>query len=133
MVGTDANFRINTVKVLKHTETPGLGAESQTVRYGEEEPYFETRFKGDDPLIVIVEKDDNDEFDNVESLTGATITTRAVCSSINKYAAAVKEKLAAPPVIYVDPENIISVEEILKKHKEEEAAKAEAEKSGGAE
>jgi len=133
MVGTDANFRINTVKVLKHTETPGLGAESQTVRYGEEEPYFETRFKGDDPLIVIVEKDDNDDKDNVESLTGATITTRAVCSSINKYAAAVKEKLAAPPVIYVDPENIISVEEILKKHKEEEAAKAEAEKSGGAE
>ncbi len=125
MVGTDAGFRINAIKVLKHTETPGLGAESQAIKYGENEPFFETWFKKKNSLAVVVEKDDAASADRVQSLTGATITTRAICKSINAYAAAVKKQMDdRPPVIYVNPEDVISVEEILKKHKEEEEAKS---------
>ncbi len=133
MVGTDASFKINTIKVLKHTETPGLGAESQTVKYGESEPFFETWFKGKNSLKVVVEKDDSASPDKVQSITGATITTRAVCKSINKYAEAVKAKLDKPPVIYVDPENIISVEETLKKAQADSVKAAEESAQTGTE
>ncbi|MCG2760310.1 MAG: RnfABCDGE type electron transport complex subunit G [Candidatus Delongbacteria bacterium] len=91
MVGTDAELNINSIKVLKHTETPGLGAESQTIKYGETEPFFETWFKGKNSLKVVVEKDDSSSKDKVQSLTGATITTRAVCKSIKVYAEEIKK------------------------------------------
>jgi len=137
MVGTDAAFKINRIKVLKHTETPGLGAESQTVKYADKQkygedaqPFFETWFTGKNSLKVVVEKDDSASPDKVHSITGATITTRAVCKSINKYAEAVKAKMDKPPVIYVDPENIISVEEVLKKAQEDSLKAAESAQTG---
>jgi len=94
MVGTDNNFNIKGIKVLKHTETPGLGAEVKTIRYGETEPFFETWFKGRNAEKVVVYKDDANSPDKVDAITGATITTRAVCKSINKYAAKVKQSVA---------------------------------------
>ncbi len=91
MVGADTTFKIVSIKVLKQTETPGLGAECKTVKYGEKNPYFENWFKNLDALSVVVVKDDKNSPNKVESLTGSTITTRAVCKSIREYAKMVKE------------------------------------------
>jgi electron transport complex protein RnfG len=131
MVGTDTAFKINTIKVLKHTETPGLGAEAQTIKYGESKPFFETWFGGKNSVKVVVEKDDSASKDKVQSLTGATITTRAVCRSINKYAAAAKarmDELATPKTIEVDPSQIIEVdiEALLKADAEKRAREGSA-------
>lgn len=91
MVGTDTNFKIIGIKVLKHSETPGLGAETQVIKYGDTKPFFETWFTGKNSLKVVVEKDDNTSKDKVQAITGATITTRAVCNSINKYSQIVEK------------------------------------------
>ena len=90
MVGTDNDFKIKGIKVLKHSETPGLGAEVGTVRYGEDEPFFEGWFRGKNAENVVVFKDDANSPDKVDAITGATITTRAVCNSIKKYASEIK-------------------------------------------
>jgi len=110
MVCTDSQFRINRIKVLKHTETPGLGAEAQTVKYGEDDPFFEGWFKGKSSLKVVVEKDDSASPDRVQSLTGATITTRAVCKSIVSYSELLKKYIEQQvPVIFVgDAESVVS-------------------------
>jgi Na+-translocating ferredoxin:NAD+ oxidoreductase subunit G len=113
MVGTDTEFKINTIKVLKHTETPGLGAEAQAVKYGESKPFFETWFGGKNSMSVVVDKDNSASSEKVQSLTGATITTRTVCVSINKYAAAVKtrmDSLAKPQTVESEPSEIIEVD-----------------------
>ena len=93
MVGTDTDFKIIDIKVVKHSETPGLGAESQKIKYGEEKPFFEKWFIGKNALKVVVEKDDNKSADKVQSITGSTITTRAVCRGINIYSEMVKETI----------------------------------------
>lgn len=132
MVGTDMNFKISGIKVLKHTETPGLGAESQTIKYGEDEPFFERWFKGKNSLKVVVEKDDSISPDKIQSLTGATITTRAVCEGIKSYAEAVSRKKGSgtPLTITVDPSKVIEVdiEKLRKEQAEKEAA--EGQKAG---
>ncbi len=133
MVGTDMNFKINTIKVLKHTETPGLGAEAQVIKYGDDKPFFETWFAKKNSLKVVVVNDDLNSKDKVQSITGATITTRAICQSINKYAELVKKEVGnAPQVLIIDPSQVISVEALIKEalenQKVEEEAAAEEEK-----
>lgn len=127
MVGTNEDFVINGIKVLKHSETPGLGAESQTIKYGETEPFFERWFKGKNSLKVVVEKDDSTSPDKIQSLTGATITTRAVCESIKSYASAVNAKKGSgtPQTITVDPSKVIEVD--IEKLRREQAEKEAAE------
>jgi Na+-translocating ferredoxin:NAD+ oxidoreductase subunit G len=110
MVCTDTQFKINRIKVLKHTETPGLGAEAQTIKYGDKEPFFEGWFKEKNSLKVVVEKDDSSSPDKIQSLTGATITTRAICKSIVSYSELLKKYIEQQvPVIYVgDAESVVS-------------------------
>lgn len=128
MVGTDMNFKINGIKVLKHTETPGLGAEAQTIKYGEDKPFFEGWFKEKNSLKVVVVKDDPGSNDKVQSITGATITTRAVCNSINKYAELVKKQMGAVQgQIVIDPSKVVAVDrEAIMKARAEAAAKNKA-------
>lgn len=136
MVGTDMNFNINGIKVLKHTETPGLGAEAQTIKYGDEKPFFEDWFKDKNSLKVIVVNDDPNSADKVQSITGATITTRAVCNSINKYAELVKAQLGTQQTgqIVVDPSKVVAVDqEALMKAREEAAKKRAQEEANAAE
>lgn len=90
MVGMDTGFKIINIKVIKQTETPGLGAECQTIKFGSNHPYFEDWFKGKTAMNVVVVKDDQNSADKIQSLTGSTITTRAVCKSIAYYAKAVQ-------------------------------------------
>lgn len=77
MVGIDSNGVIKGVRVLDHQETPGLGAKINEVRQGAAEPWFLQQFVGKNAKTVEVKK-------NIDSITGATISSRAVTSAINK-------------------------------------------------
>lgn len=128
MVGTDKNLKINRIKVINHSETPGLGAEVSTVRYGEDEPYFETWFKGKSALKVVVEKDDPSSEDRVQSITGATITTKAICDGINEMALVIdqfRKTTAAPKKILVDPKHVVEVDFSKLREDQEETESAE--------
>ncbi len=129
MVGADMNFKINAIKVLKHTETPGLGAEAQVIKYGEDKPFFEGWFKEKNSLKVVVVNDDVNSKHKVQSITGATITTRAICQSINKYAELVKQQLGnIPRQLVVDQAKVIAApREAILKARAEAAAKKKAE------
>ncbi len=58
-------------KVLQALETPGLGMKLKT-------PEFANQFKGKDASALKVKKDGGD----IEAITSATITSRAVCKAI---------------------------------------------------
>jgi Na+-translocating ferredoxin:NAD+ oxidoreductase subunit G len=81
MVGVDLGGKITGIKVVSQQETPGLGTKITEVRYGENDPWFSRQFKGksaDDNIRV--KKDGGD----IDAMTGATISPRAVTDSINK-------------------------------------------------
>ena len=58
-------------KVLQASETPGLGMKLKT-------PEFSGQFSGKDGSVLKVKKDGGD----IEAITSATITSRAVCKAI---------------------------------------------------
>ncbi len=109
MVGVDKEGSILGLSILQQTETPGLGARctevasSQTflgfITGGDEEvgetvPWFQKQFRGLDAMekIRILQKgdwnpsmkDDLLERNAITSLTGATITSRAVVDGVKK-------------------------------------------------
>ena len=77
MVGMLANGIINKVSVLSQAETPGLGANMVNDK-------FKGQFDGVDPktFILKVKKDGGD----VDAITAATISSRAVSEAIKKAA-----------------------------------------------
>ena len=80
MVGVDMYGKIRNAKILFQQETPGLGAKVEEIRYRETESWFTKQFKGKtvtDDIRVI--KDGG----NIDAVTGATISSRAVTNSIN--------------------------------------------------
>lgn len=93
MVGVDAQFIIKGIKVLYQKETPGLGDKVEEIRskrtWGtiimgdspEEKglrPWFQVQFDGM-RTPVKVKKNGGD----IEAITGATISSRAVCKAVN--------------------------------------------------
>lgn len=77
LVGIDAAGVIKGVEILEQYETPGLGANIDQTRPGEKEPYFLRQFKGKQARTVTVKKD-------IDAITGATISSKAVSDAINK-------------------------------------------------
>jgi len=73
MVGMDRNGVIGAIKILSQNETPGLGARIA-------EPGFASGFSS---------KSLND-LDNIQAITGATISSRAVIDSVKKRAEEIK-------------------------------------------
>lgn len=71
MVGVDAKGKVSGVKILNHRETPGLGA--NVVK-----PGFLAQFKGKSSKDPLEPKKD------INALTGATITSRAVCEGVRQ-------------------------------------------------
>lgn len=71
MVALDNEFKVINMKVIDQNETPGLGTNCATKD-------FPLRFKGLSADEIKVDKDGG----KVTSLTGATITTRAITNSI---------------------------------------------------
>ena len=81
MVGVNVNGTITGVKILFQQETPGLGARAEEISHGENVPWFTGQFTGkslkDDIRVV------NDS-GIIDSITGATITSRAITDSIKE-------------------------------------------------
>ncbi len=73
MLGVTPDDRLNKAKVLKHQETPGLGAKI--------EKEFIDQFSGKSLTVreLKVKKDGGD----IDAITGATISSRAVCDAVN--------------------------------------------------
>ena len=71
MVGVDKNFEVKNIKILFQSETPGLGANA-------ENDDFQAQFIGKKASQIAPDKDGGE----IVSLTGATITTRAISNSI---------------------------------------------------
>ncbi len=81
MVGIDMDGKIIGAKILFQKETPGLGTRIEQIRHGETEPWFTRQFIGKTMVDDIkVSKDGG----NIDAITGATISSRAVTSSINR-------------------------------------------------
>ncbi len=74
MVGIDAQDEITGVEILSHSETPGLGANctNESFRSMFEKPIPDEGFK--------VNKDGGE----IDAITGATITSRAVTNGVNE-------------------------------------------------
>jgi len=77
LIGIDVNSRLTGMKVLSHSETPGLGAISTTKE-------FQSQFasKSVENGINYV-KSGTPKDDEISAITGATITTKAITKGIN--------------------------------------------------
>jgi len=77
VVGLNPDFTISAIEIVYQSETPGLGTKSVEITDGPE-PWFEMQF--DDKLYnnLAVDKDGGD----IKSITGATITSRAITNSV---------------------------------------------------
>ena len=75
LIGLDANGKINTYKVMQHSETPGLGDNITTQD-------FKNQFEGknSENFTFKVSKDGGD----VQAITAATISSRAACDALRK-------------------------------------------------
>lgn len=88
MVGIGNDMKINKIKVISQTETPGLGANCIVQS-------FQDRFKALSSSELVVDKDGG----NIQSLTGATITTRTIANSIKDGLEVLEKSLAADTAI----------------------------------
>jgi electron transport complex protein RnfG len=75
VVGITPDGIIKGIEVLQHQETPGLGSKIKEIRPGESEPYFLKQFKGKEASTVVVRK-------NIDAITGATISSKAVTDAV---------------------------------------------------
>jgi len=76
MVGVDTEGKVLGISIISHTETAGLGAvAAATTPAGDD---FRGQFVGKSGSVA-VSKDDGE----LDAITGATITSRAVCRGVN--------------------------------------------------
>jgi len=75
MFGIDVEYKITGFKVLSHTETPGLGAKITKSQ-------FRDQFK-DKSLEQIILKKDNPGKGTIDTITAATISSRAVTRAVS--------------------------------------------------
>lgn len=76
VAGIDADGKISGIDVISHSETPGLGANADN-------DDFKNKFKTKPAEQLVVSKSNNDG-QNIEALSGATITSTAVVSAVNE-------------------------------------------------
>lgn len=76
IVGIDKNGIVQGIRIGNHGETPGLGAKAI-------EPAFQDQFKGksSDSAIDVIKASPKDN--EIQAITGATITSKAVTSAVN--------------------------------------------------
>ncbi len=74
MVGIGTDGKITGIEILSHSETPGLGANAT-------KDDFKGRFVGKSGILT-VDKNSN-EGQNIQAITAATITSKAVTSAVN--------------------------------------------------
>jgi len=78
IVGVDTAGSILGIAVMFQAETPGLGTKVNQIKYGESDPWFLRQFIGKPAGKMAVDKDGGE----ITSITGATISSRAVTNSI---------------------------------------------------
>ena len=76
MVAFGADAKVRGIEILSHSETAGLGAKAA-------EPSFKKQFSGKDYLLNVV-KTKTSSPEQITAITGATITSRAVASGVEK-------------------------------------------------
>ena len=76
MVGVDNDGKVLGISIISHTETAGLGAVAATGTPAGES--FRNEFVGESGSVAVTK--DNGQ---IEAITGATITSRAVCAGVN--------------------------------------------------
>jgi len=86
LVGIDTKGAIKGVEILEHQETPGTGGKITEIKPGEKEPWFLKQFKGKIANDLELNK-------NIDAITGATISSRAVTDSIQKTVAEFLSKI----------------------------------------
>lgn len=77
MVGVSTDGKVSGIKILSHTETPGLGANAP-------KPEFSGQFK-DKPIVSKLEvvKIAPTKENQIQAITGSTITSKAVTLGVN--------------------------------------------------
>ncbi len=78
LVGIDTNGIILRIKILSQQETPGFGTRCEEIRTGESIPWWQAQFQNKSAVDIAVDKDGG----QIESISGATITSRAITDSI---------------------------------------------------
>ncbi len=89
MVGIDTLGKIMGIKIMQQIETPGLGTKIEEIRYGETSSWFQQQFIGKKSNQLAVDKDGG----QITSVTGATISSRAVANSIKDELEMMKKQL----------------------------------------
>jgi electron transport complex protein RnfG len=77
MVGISNEGKIGGIKILSHTETPGLGANAPKIEFSGQ--YTDKPISKKLQVVKGTASNDNE----IEALTGATITSRAVTTGVN--------------------------------------------------
>ncbi len=73
LVGFDGQGAITGLKILSHTETPGLGGNIETKE-------FTDRFIGKTGEVGVKDGADN----QIDGIAGATISSKAICNGVNR-------------------------------------------------
>jgi len=76
VVGVSKEGKLANIKILSHTETPGLGAKAA-------EPAFSGQFRDKKTDELTVTKTSPGKDSEIQAISGATITSRAVTSGVN--------------------------------------------------
>jgi electron transport complex protein RnfG len=76
IVGIDAEGRLMDIKILSHTETPGLGAKAA-------EPSFTRQFHEKAVRKLLITKNEPVADDEVQAISGATISSSAVVVGVD--------------------------------------------------
>lgn len=87
LVAVTADEKVIDYAILEHNETPGLGDNAQ-------KPEFRAQYAGKGAELLEVTKDPANH-DNIQAMTGATISSRAVTNGVRAAVAAVHELKAA--------------------------------------
>ena len=82
MVGIDNNLRVTGVKITNMSETPGLGAKAGDKSWIEQ-------FSGKSDSVTVV-KTGNAKDNEINAISGATITSKAVAEGVNNSLSAAK-------------------------------------------
>ena len=77
MVGISTAGKITGIKILSHTETPGLGANAPQPKFSDQ--YKNKPIKEKLEVVKVVPSKDN----QIQAITGATITSKAVTLGVN--------------------------------------------------
>ena len=76
VVGISDEGRLTDIKILSHTETPGLGAKAA-------DPAFSGQFHEKNVEKIIVTTTPATADNEIQAISGATITSEAVASGVN--------------------------------------------------